>query len=137
MSDSRCPIVLFLHHTPTLGIPVEMVQFLFKLLLKHISCCAPRFPLILTAKVHSLCIKESEIWKGWSRESEILKSELRVQSEILVRSELESDILPLTPHPWGTLFSQETNFKPKYCQFCEDAIQFNILICKTFVKLAS
>jgi len=51
----------FLYHTPKLGIPVEMVQFLFKLLLKQISCCAPRFPLILTAKFHSLCVKESGV----------------------------------------------------------------------------
>jgi len=43
----------FLHHTPKLGIPVEMVQFLLKLLLKQISCCAPRFPLALTAKALS------------------------------------------------------------------------------------
>jgi len=48
----------FLHHTPKLGIPVEMVQFLSKLLLKQISCCAPRFRLILTAKFHSLYVKE-------------------------------------------------------------------------------
>jgi len=39
----------FLHHTPKLGVPVEMVRFLLKLLLKQISSCAPRFPLILTA----------------------------------------------------------------------------------------
>jgi len=31
----------FLHHTPTSGIPVEMVQFLLKLLLKQISFCVP------------------------------------------------------------------------------------------------
>ena len=31
----------FLHHTPKLGIPVEMVQFLLKLLLKQSSCCVP------------------------------------------------------------------------------------------------
>jgi len=30
-----------LHHTPKWGIPVKMVQFLLKLLLKHNSCCAP------------------------------------------------------------------------------------------------
>ena len=35
--------IIFLHHTPQLGIPVEMVQFLTKLLLKQNSC-APRFP---------------------------------------------------------------------------------------------
>jgi len=50
----------FLHHTPKLGIPVEMVQFLVKLLLKQISCCAPRFPLILTVKFHSLYVNEAE-----------------------------------------------------------------------------
>ena len=49
----------FLHHTPKLGISVEMVQFLLKFLLKQISCGA-RFPLILTAKIHSLYVKESE-----------------------------------------------------------------------------
>jgi len=27
-------------------VPVEMVQFLLKLLLQQNSCCAPRFPLI-------------------------------------------------------------------------------------------
>jgi len=35
-----------------------MVQFLLKLLLKQISCCAPRFPLVLTAKFNSLYFKE-------------------------------------------------------------------------------
>ena len=50
----------FLHHILKLRIPVEMVRFLLKLLLKEISCCASRFPLILTAKFHSLYVKESE-----------------------------------------------------------------------------
>jgi len=45
----------FSHHTPKLGIPVEVVQFLLKLLLKQIYF-APRFPLILTTKFHSLYI---------------------------------------------------------------------------------
>jgi len=53
--------IIFLHHTPKFGIPVEMVQFLLKLLLKQISCCAPRFQLILTAKFHSLYVHESYI----------------------------------------------------------------------------
>jgi len=70
----------FLHHTLKLGIPVEMVQFLLKLLLKQISCCAPRFPLILTVKFHSFYVKESE-------------------SKILERSELESIILPSIRSP--------------------------------------
>jgi len=47
-----------------------MVRFLLKLLLKQISCCAPGFPFILTAKLHSLHVEESE-----------------------------SDILPPTPQP--------------------------------------
>jgi len=41
-----------------------MVQFLMKLLLKQISCCVPKFPLILTAKFHSLYVKESESGAG-------------------------------------------------------------------------
>jgi len=43
----------FLHHTHKLGISVEMAEFLLKLLLKQISCCVPRFPLILTSKFPS------------------------------------------------------------------------------------
>jgi len=37
-----------------------MVQFL-RNLLKQISCCVPRFPLILTAQFHSLYVKESGV----------------------------------------------------------------------------
>ena len=59
----------FLHHTPELGIPVEMAQFL----LEQISCSAPRFPLSLTAKFHSLYVKESEILER--SDSEILESQ--------------------------------------------------------------
>jgi len=44
-----------------------MSQFLLKLLLKQISCCAPQFPLILTAKFHSFYVKESEILESQSR----------------------------------------------------------------------
>jgi len=50
-----------LDHALKLGIPVEIVQFLLKLLLKQISCCAPGFPLILTVKFHSLYGKESGV----------------------------------------------------------------------------
>jgi len=50
------------------------------------SCCAPRFPMILTAKFHSLHVKEPETLE-WS------------ESENLERSKLESDILPPTPQP--------------------------------------
>jgi len=73
-----------LHHTPKLGIPVEMVQFLLTLLLKqrflavhhdfHWLLIATK---LLTAKLHSLYVKESELlaklgrsrkfWKGLSR----------------------------------------------------------------------
>jgi len=35
----------FLHHTPKLGIPVEMVQFFFKLIETENSCCVQRFSL--------------------------------------------------------------------------------------------
>jgi len=34
-----------------------MIQLLLKLLLKQISCCAPRFPLTVTAQFHSLYVK--------------------------------------------------------------------------------
>ena len=58
----------FLHHTPNKGVPVEMVQLLLKLLLKQISCCAPRFPLILTANfipfMLSVGSRSRKFWKG-------------------------------------------------------------------------
>jgi len=63
-SDSRYPLDHFLNHALKLGIPVEMVQFLLELLLKQISCCAPKFPFILTDKFHSLYVKESESLSG-------------------------------------------------------------------------
>jgi len=89
LSDFGTSVGSLLHHIPELGIPVESAQFLIKLLLKQNSCCAPRFPLSVTAvatnflaaKLHSLYGKES-------------------QSEILERSVLESDISPPTPQPW-------------------------------------
>ena len=59
-SGSQVALDNFLHHTPKLGIPVEMAQFLLKLLLKQMSCCAPEFPLFLTAIFHSVYVKESE-----------------------------------------------------------------------------
>jgi len=56
---------------------ISLVQIRLKLLWKQISCCAPRFPLSLTAKFHSLYVKELEskilesrsrkFWKGRSR----------------------------------------------------------------------
>ena len=44
--DSEVQWDHILHHTPKLGIPFEIVQFLLKLLLKHNSWCVTRFPLI-------------------------------------------------------------------------------------------
>ena len=78
----------FLHHTPKLGILAEMVHFNLKFFVEtEISCCAPRFPLILTAKFHSLYVKESEILERLeSRDGNFGKS--------------ESDNLPPTPQPW-------------------------------------
>jgi len=40
-----------LHRTPKLGIPVETVQLLLKLLWKQNSCCVPRFPLIASCYI--------------------------------------------------------------------------------------
>jgi len=76
LSDSDVHLDHFLHHTPKLGILGEMVISFETFVETEISCCAPRFPLILTAKLHSLYVKESEI---------------------LERS--ESEILPPTPQP--------------------------------------
>jgi len=87
-SDSGSPIGSLLHHTPKLGILVESVQFLMKFLLQQIILAVYydfHWVLVATkllkAKLHSLYVKELE-------------------SEILERSELESDILPPTPQPW-------------------------------------
>ena len=85
LSDCGCELDHFLHHTPKLGIPVEMVKFLSKLLLKQISCCALRLPFILTVKFHSDV----------------------TESEILENS--ESDILPPTPQPCFPPWCTETN----------------------------
>ena len=96
LSDSGCSVGTFLRHTLKLGIPVEMVQFLLKLLLKQSSCCAPRFTLILTTNFHFLYVKESEI---------------------LERSEL--DILPPAPQPWLlTLILQTLTFCDMSCSAC-------------------
>jgi len=51
-----------------LGIPVEMVQFLMKLLLKQRFLAVHHdFHFVLPAKFHFLYVKESEMWKGRSR----------------------------------------------------------------------
>ena len=59
-----------LHHTPVGNSYWNLTISLEAFVETDISCCAPRFPLFLTAKFHSLYVKESE-----------------------------SDILPPTPQP--------------------------------------
>jgi len=61
-------------------------RFFWKFVETEISCCVPRFSLILTAKFHSRYVKESEILE-------------RSESEILESRESESDVLPPTPQP--------------------------------------
>jgi len=67
-----------------------MVQLLlkFNLLKQRFLASAPRFQLILTAKLHSLYVKESGVRVRNFENSE---------SEILESRESESDISPLTP----------------------------------------
>jgi len=87
LSDSRLRKfnrITFLHHTPQSEIPVEIVQFLLKFLLKQriLAVCHDFHWLLvatklLTAKLQSCYVKESEILK-WS----------------------ETDILPPIPQPW-------------------------------------
>jgi len=70
-SDSRSPIGWFLHHTPKLWIPVDMLQFLMKHLLKqrilavhhdfHWVLVATK---ILTAKLHPHSAQESGVGVG-------------------------------------------------------------------------
>ena len=76
--------------------PVEMVQFLWKLLLKPIifGVCHDFHLLLvvaklLTAKLHSRCVKKSV------SVSEILEG-------------LESNILPRTPQPWLSAIQPHT-----------------------------
>jgi len=99
----------------------EMVgpQILCKLLLKHTSCCTPRFPLILTAQLHSLYVKQ----KQW----EILE---RVRLKILERSGVGNGnfgkvgvgYLPPTLQPWFTLM-----VKPVHaCHLFYISFQFNL-----------
>jgi len=90
----------FLHHTSMLGILVKMVQFILKL-------CWNRFfavhhsiywlliaAKLLTVKLHSLHVRQSKFWKGWSWKwvPEILES-------------LELDILPPTLQPCSVVFN--------------------------------
>ena len=60
-SDSGCPIGSFFNHTLKLAIPVEISFETF--VETEVSCCVPRFPLILTAKCHSFDV-ESESGVG-------------------------------------------------------------------------
>jgi len=53
----------------------------------EISCCVPRFPLILTAKFHSLYVKESGV-------------EVGNFGKVGIGTFVKSDILPPTPEPW-------------------------------------
>ena len=54
-----------LHRTPKLGIPVETVQLLLKLLWKQNSCCVPRFPLIASCYIiiNSWLHSREPVWK--------------------------------------------------------------------------
>jgi len=81
----------FLNHTLKLAIPAEMLISFETFVETDISCCAPRFPLILTAKFHSFYVKESE-------------------SEILERA--ESGIL--TPTPQSCLLCNSLLNTPRY-----------------------
>jgi len=72
ISTLEVQLVHFLHHTLKLGIPVELVQFILKLLLKLISYCAPQFPLILTTAnfvpfMLRVGVGSRKFWKGRSR----------------------------------------------------------------------
>jgi len=76
----------FLHHTPKLVIPVEVVQFLLKLWLKQRFLAVYHdFHWSSQPIFHSLYVKESEILG---------------RSEWDILEWLESDILPPTPQPW-------------------------------------
>jgi len=63
LSDSGCPIGSFLTSNSCWNGTISFETFVET----DISCCALRFPLILTAKFHSLYIKESEILESRSR----------------------------------------------------------------------
>ena len=82
-----------------MGIPVEMVQLLLKLLLKQ-TFLAVHHDLILTAQFHSLNVKESESGvKNLESQSQ--------ESEISDR--LESDI-SLSVQPWSNVHFCTTSF---------------------------
>jgi len=102
--DSGCPIGSFLHHTPKLRIPVEMVQFLLKLLLKQ------RFLAVyhdfhwfwqLNFIPFMSKRRSRKFWKGrrGAGVGNFGKSESGVGGGN-GRSELESENSPPTPQPW-------------------------------------
>ena len=68
-SDSGDQFDHFLHHTSKLGIPVEVMQFLLKLIETQISFCAPQFPLILQPNFIPFMLRSRsrKFWKGRSR----------------------------------------------------------------------
>jgi len=75
----------FFNHTLKLVIPVEMVVSFEAFVETEISCCAPQFLLIFTAKYHSFMLRSQKFRKG------------RIGVGNLERSELELDIVPPTP----------------------------------------
>ena len=88
----------FLHHTPKLGIPVEMVQFLLKLLLKQtILAVHPDFHWFYKPNFIPFMLR-SRSRKFWRRSESGVGNFGKSESEILERS--ESNILPPTPQPW-------------------------------------
>ena len=91
LSDSGCPIGSFFSSHSWIRNYCWNGTISFETFVEtDISCCAPRFPLILTAKFHSLYVKESE--------SEILG---RSESGVGDFGKSESEILPPAPQPWS------------------------------------
>jgi len=89
----------FLNHILKLGIPCWNGIVSFETFVEtEISCCAPRLPLIVAVKFHSLYVEESESGVGIFRKAES-------EFEILGWLELESDIFP---HDSATLLKTGT-----------------------------
>jgi len=85
----------FLHHSPKLGIPVEMVQFLLKLLLKQSSCNVPRFP--LSASCYKIADSQTSFALYEVIGPENFEKGRSPESKILAKSKV--DIRPPTPQP--------------------------------------
>jgi len=75
--------IIFYITAPSWEFLLKWYNFFWNFVESEISCCVPRFPLILTAKFHSLYVKES----GWG-------------VGVGNFGKTESDILPSTPQPW-------------------------------------